>query len=190
MEQENHRGQWSPEWPLCQDQTQLVAVLLRIDRWAGEDERIAIVELDELSEPNSFAYVVKQDDKEIALPETLYFAQIEEWNQRQEMLMARLKGYWPQEEREVTERELAELKASIDVYEEARAFRRRIFSWWAIPYWLGEALVKKGEAVLRGYGCTWWGTTDPVTAHPSMSEVIKAIVNDLHSLHPNTATQC
>lgn len=185
MEEANHKKQLLSYGLVCLDQTQLVSALFKIDDWTGEDERIEIKQLDELREINTWAYPVQAPIGEIIVPEEQYYAIIDDYNDQLKVRKAIKEShgtYIPSQiEVDKANQEIVVLNAEMELYENAEPFQRPVFSWWAIPYWLSEKLVEKGEAILRGYGCSWWGITDKSIVHPAMSDILKAINMELLS---------
>lgn len=164
------------------DQTPLVSSLIEIDVRSDEDDRIANKELDELKEFNIWLYKAKTSWGYIIIPQERYEQIYDDLSQKQDDLVARIEQLkqLPGSKSEIDKAKQlqVELNSEFDLYENAEPFKKTIFSWWLIPQWLEKKLIAKGETVLKGYGCSWWGITDPAIAHPVMSDVLNAIYEE------------
>lgn len=187
MDQKLRGEQLLPETILCLDQTQLVTALIKVDDYAEEDLRAAVEELDKLSRPNSYGYTLIENGEVAFITEKRYFAQMHEWQERERLLHEDL---WTSSlsftESAVKYKEQTELRAKIGLYDAANCIERQVYSWWLVPYWLGDCLVAKEETILRAYGCTWWGITDLAIVHPRTSPVLMEIITECLSGHPKT----
>jgi hypothetical protein len=177
-----HRNDKHPLFPFL-DQTLLVSALIEIDLRSGEDERIIHKELEELKEFNIWLYRLKTSWGYIIISQEQYEQTYNELAERRQDLIAQLEQLnrlcTSHAEVKKIAKILADVSNEFDLYEDAESFRKTVFSWWIIPHWLEVKLIERGEVVLRGYGSSWWGITDKTVVHPEMSEVLKAIHNEI-----------
>ena len=165
------------------DQTLLVSALFEIDMRSDENERIIHKELDELKEFNSWLYRLITSWGYIILSQEQYEQTYNELAEKRQSLISQMEQMerLPASQtdiRKIADR-LAEIDNDFDCYEDAEPFRKTVFSWWVIPHWLETKLIERNEVVIRGYGTSWWGITDKAVVHPTTSEVLKHIYEEI-----------
>ncbi|MBO9153000.1 hypothetical protein ACFOTA_12340 [Chitinophaga sp. GCM10012297] len=188
----SHQGEARPCSPKClvhHDHTELVTTLLKIDNSADKKDPLLLGELDTPRETNLYAYHFHSGDEVTEIPETQYFAQLDEWRRRQnELSRTGKERYLTYAQNKAATEELAALERKITSYEAAESVQRQVYSWWSVSYWLGEELAQKGEVILRIYGCTWWGITNLQVPHPSAAAVLHEIYEETNcSIFENQA---
>lgn len=163
------------------DQTHIVEALFAIERMQDTDPQ-------PMESVNTVASLVKTPTENLVIPEHQFSAIMKDFKDIRESLENRQKrdGNYVPHPKQVQEakEELQQLEAVEAWYEEAEDFCRHVFSWWTIPNWLGNLLIEKGEAVVRGYNCSWWGITDMTIAYPGTAAVLKEICAELSAV-PN-----
>jgi len=165
------------------DQTLLVSALIEIDIRSDEDERIIHRELDELKEFNSWLYRLKTSWGFIIISQEQYERTYNELAEKRQNLIMQMEQLDQRSASQAEVRKIAcmliEVNNEFDEYEDAEPFRKTVFSWWVIPHWLETKLIERNEVVIRGYGTSWWGITDKAVVHPTTSEVLKHIYEEI-----------
>ena len=165
------------------DQTLLVSALIEIDIRSDEDERIIHRELDELKEFNSWLYRLKTSWGFIIISQEQYERTYNELAEKRQNLIMQMEQLDQLSASQTEIRKiactLAEVNNEFDEYEDAEPLRKTVFSWWVIPHWLERKLIERNEVVIRGYGTSWWGITDKAVVHPTTSEVLKHIYEEI-----------
>jgi len=172
-------------WP---EQTEVVAALLAINEWATEERRQEMPELDEIREFNIWAYDVDMPDGHLVLIEEAYHSLVEHYEQQLKALGTGKRHMPTHNAEQVATGDLVnKVTAAAEALDYAQAFKRTVFSWWTVPYWLAQKLIKKQEVVLIAYGSCWWGITDPAALHPATMPVLRTIYQEVQIAEPTNS---